>query len=446
MTTAALSDLSPAPDRRTSRDFHLYWLAGGANQLGSQASGIVFPLVALAVSGSPSAAGLVGALALAGRLAAAPAAGVLADRLPRKAMMVTSLLLAAASMGVVLFAVATDVVVIGLLAGAAFAEGIAQAGYEAAGAGAIRRVLPADSQQGLARLEARNHAAQITGPILGGGLYQLGRWIPFLFDVLSYLFAAACVAAIRTDLTPARTERTSFLADLRAGLRFVWWQPFLRFVTIWAAGINFVFGALVYYAILAAGQRETPAVSIGLILTIASAGGLLGALAAPQVLRRIRPMTVILVASWAMAGLVVALSFTRQTWGYGLVFGLVFLLSPLLGIIFQSRVIALTPDALQGRVATVMGTTGELLQLPAPLLAGVLVARYDPGVAPLVFAVGLAGLAAYTTVRLRRIGTAADATDADPHASASADAASHAGADAGAASAGTPDTVEGGRR
>lgn len=421
MTAASLSDLPPAQERYRARDFRLYWIAGGVNQLGSQASGIVFPLVALAVSDSPSAAGLVGALALAGRLIAAPGAGVLADRLPRKSMMVTALLLAAASMAVVLAAVAADAVVIGLLAGAAFAEGVAQAGYEAASAGAIRRVLPADDQRGLSRLEARNHAAQLTGPVVGGGLYQLGRWIPFLFDVVSYLVAAACVAAIRTDLTPERTGRTSFLTEFRAGLRFVWRQPFLRFVTIWAAGINFVFGALVYYAILAAGRRDTPALSIGLILTIASAGGLIGALTAPRVLARIRPMTAILVASWAMAGLVVGLSLTQRTWGYGLVFGLVFLLSPMLGIVFQSRVIALTPDGLQGRVATVMGTAGEVLQLPAPLLAGALVARYDPTVVPLVFAAGLAGLAAYTTFTLRRLArdappdeTAGAATDGPP--------------------------------
>ncbi|MEU8373672.1 MFS transporter [Micromonospora sp. NPDC048894] len=410
MTAAPSQETKPANSPHRGRDFRLYWIAGAIDQLGSQASGIVLPLVTLAVTGSPAAAGLVGALALAGRLVAAPVAGVLADRLPRKRMMVSSLLVAAAAMSTIFVVLVADVATLGLLAAAAFVEGIAQSGYEAAGSGAIRRLLPDDDQKALSRLEARNHAARLTGPLLGGVLYQLARWLPFLADTLSYLLAAALVATIRTDLTPERAERTSFRTDLRVGLRFVWRQPFLRFVTIWAAGINFTFGALVYYAILTAGRQGAPAASIGLILTIASVGGLSGALAAPMIFSRVRPTTVIVFASWAMVGLVVAMSQARQTWSYGLLFGLVFLLSPLLGVIFQSRVIALTPDELQGRVATVMGTVGEALQTPAPLLAGVLVAWYSPGTVALVFAAALALLATYTTVSLRQLRAGAGAT------------------------------------
>jgi MFS family permease len=413
MSAASTPDVTAAEATRR-RDFRLYWIAGAVDQLGSQTSGIVFPLVTLAVTGSPAAAGLVGALALAGRLVAAPVAGVLADRLPRKQMMVVSLLVAAVVMAGLFIGVAAGTVTLALLAGAAFVEGLAQSGYEAAGAGSIRRVLPADDKKALSRLEARNHAVQVVGPVFGGALYQLGRWVPFLVDAVSYVVSACLVSAIRTDLTPVRAERTSFLADLRDGLRFVWRQPFLRFVTIWAAAINFTFGALIYYAILTAGQQGAPAASIGLILTVASIGGLTGALAAPAVFARVRPMTVIIVASWAMVALVVAMSQARQTWTYGLLFGLVFLLSPLLGVIFQSRVIALTPDELQGRVGTVMGTAGEVLQTPAPLLAGLLVAWYNPSAVALVFAALLAVLAVYTTVNLRhlRAGTEDEPTDA----------------------------------
>ncbi|ROO52453.1 putative MFS family arabinose efflux permease [Micromonospora sp. Llam0] len=407
MTAASTADSTPTDGNR-KRDFRLYWIAGAVDQLGSQTSGIVFPLVTLAITGSPAAAGLVGALALAGRLVAAPAAGVLADRLPRKRMMVASLLLAAATMAVLFVSVASGTATLVVLAAAAFVEGLAQSGYEAAGAGSIRRVLPADDKKALSRLEARNHAVQIVGPVFGGALYQIGRWVPFLVDAVSYVVSAFLVSAIRTDLTPDRAERTSFLTDLRDGLRFVWRQPFLRFVTIWAAGINFTFGALIYYAILTAGQQGAAAASIGLVLTVASVGGLTGALLAPAVFSRVRPMTVIVVASWAMVALVAAMSQARQTWTYGLLFGLVFLLSPLLGVIFQSRVIALTPDELQGRVGTVMGTAGEVLQTPAPLLAGLLVAWYSPTAVALIFAAALAGLAVYTTVNLRQLRAGAE--------------------------------------
>lgn len=413
MTATSAQELPLNTSSSRARDFRLYWIAGGVNLLGSQASGLVLPLVALAVSGSPAAAGLVGGLGLAGRLVTAPVAGVLADRLPRKAMMVTALLVAAGAMAVVAGVLMAGAATLSVLAGAAFVEGVAQAGYESAGAGAIRRVLPADDQRALARLEARNHAMQIAGPMLGGGLYQLARWAPFLADVLSYVFAAACVAAIRTDLTPQRTERHSLLADLRAGLRFVWDQPFLRFVTFWAAGINFVFGALVYHTILVTGRRGELPLSIGLILAIASVGGLVGALAAPKLLQRVRPVVAIPIASWATVGLVAALAVARQPWSYGLLFGLVFLLTPMVAIVFQARAISITPDHLQGRVATVIGTTGEALRVLAPVLAGALVARYAPGVAALVFALLLAVLAVYATGNVRKLRGTAPAVEED---------------------------------
>ncbi|MEU7575100.1 MFS transporter [Micromonospora sp. NPDC049240] len=403
MTATSARESPFTLDSSRSRDFRLYWLAGGVNLLGSQASGLVLPLVALAISGSPTAAGLVGGVGLAGRLVTAPVAGVLADRLPRKAMMVTALLVAAGAIGMVTATLAAGAATLAVLTGAAFVEGVAQAGYESAGAGAIRRVLPADDKQALARLEARNHAMRIAGPMLGGALFQVARWMPFLADVMTYLIAASCVAAIRTDLSPQRTARHSFLTDLRAGLRFVWRRKFLRFVTFWAAGINFVLGALVYHTILVTGRRGDLPVSIGLILAIASVGGLIGALAAPGVLRRVRPVVAIPVVSWVTVGLVALLAVARQPWSYGLIFGLIFLLTPIVAIVFQSRAITVTPDHLQGRVATVIGTTGDVLRVFAPVVAGALVARFAPGIAALSLAVLTALLAAYATVNVRRL-------------------------------------------
>lgn len=123
MTATSARESPFTLDSSRSRDFRLYWLAGGVNLLGSQASGLVLPLVALAISGSPTAAGLVGGVGLAGRLVTAPVAGVLADRLPRKAMMVTALLVAAGAIGMVTATLAAGAATLAVLTGAAFVEG-----------------------------------------------------------------------------------------------------------------------------------------------------------------------------------------------------------------------------------------------------------------------------------------------------------------------------------
>ncbi len=391
------------------RDFRLYWLAGAADLLGSHASGLVLPLLVLALGGSPLTAGVLGTVAALGRVVLEPIAGVYADRWSRRALMIGAALVAGAAMGTVAIGVATGAVSLPLLFGAALVEGLAAAVYAAAAAGAIRAVLPlAEPERAVGALRAREQGAQLVGPGFGGALYQLASWAPFLADALSYLIAAGCVRAIGADLRPERSEvdgaaRPSFRTEFGAGLRFVWGQPLLRFVGLWAAGVNVIFGALYFHVVLVARLRGASAVSIGLILTLAGAAGLVGALLAPRLLAVIRPRTLVIAASWLMAGIVALLALTTTTWMYGLLLGLVFAVSPALSIVFQSRAIMLTPDGLQARVGTALGTLGEGAGVAAPLLAGLLVGAFAPATVAVLFGAALAGLALYATANVRHL-------------------------------------------
>jgi predicted MFS family arabinose efflux permease len=416
---AALSGLSGgglSGDRR--RDFRLYWLAGAADLLGSHASGLVLPLLVLALGGSPLTAGVLGTVAAVGKVAVEPIAGVYADRVSRRALMIGAALVAGAALGTIALTVAVGAVSLPVLFGAALIDGIASAVYGAAAAGAIRAVLPTDDpERAVGALRAREQGAQLVGPSFGGVLYQLAGWAPFLADAVSYLVAAGCVRAIRADLRPERPQpsevdsagRPSFRAEFAAGLRFVWRQPLLRFVGLWAAGVNVIFGALYFHVVLVARLRGASAGSIGLILTLAGGAGLVGALLAPRVLGLIRARTLVIVASWLMAGIVALLALTSTTWVYGLLLGLVFLVSPALSIVFQSRVIMVTPDGLQARVGTALGTLGEGAGVAAPLLAGLLVGAFSPATDALLFGVALAGLALYAGANVRHLSTAAAA-------------------------------------
>jgi predicted MFS family arabinose efflux permease len=401
------------PVRGARRDFRLYWLAGAADLLGSHASGLVLPLLVLALGGSPLTAGVLGTAAALGQVALGPVAGVYADRWSRRALMVGAALVAGTAMGAVAIAVATDSASLPVLFVAAVVEGLAAAVYAAAAAGAVRAVLPAaEPERAVGALRAREQGAQLVGPSFGGALYQLAAWAPFLADAVSYLIAAGCVRAIGADLRPRRSEvdgggpapeRPSFRAEFGAGLRFVWGQPLLRFVGLWAAGVNVIFGALYFHVVLVARLRGASAASIGLILTLAGAAGLVGALVAPRLLAVIRPRTLVVAASWLMAGIVALLALTTTTWVYGLLLGLVFAVSPALSIVFQSRAIMLTPDGLQARVGTALGTVGEGAGVAAPLLAGLLVGAFSPATVALLFGAALAGLALYATANVRHL-------------------------------------------
>ena len=388
-------------------DFRRFWVAGAVNRLGSHVSGLALPIVVLAAGGGPGTAGLVGTVGAAAELAASPAAGVYADRWPRRTMLVGSALLAALAMGAVAIGVATGTVPLALLFAAAAVEGLATSAYAAAASGAIRAVLPADNPEAaVGALQAREQGAQLVGPGVGGGLYQLTPWAPFLADTVSYLLAAACIRSIRTDLGPVRAEAaaapSTFRAELAEGVRYVAGKPFLRFVAVWAGGVNLVLGGLYFFVIVVARLRGSAPGAIGAALTAAGVAGLAGALLGPALLRRVRPRVVVIAASWLLVA-AVALAWASTTlWAYAVMLGAVSAAVPVLSILFQSKAILGTPDGLQGRVATALDLSSRAAGAAAPLLAGTLAATLAPATAAACFAAALAALAVYAAAGMGR--------------------------------------------
>lgn len=388
-----------SPFRR--RDFLLFWTAGAIDGLGTCASSLFLPLILLG-SGYPAGlAGLVATVALVSGLVVSPIAGVFADRWPRKPMMCAAALVAAGAMGSVFVTVALGHVVLAHVLVAAVIEQAASATYGAAASGTIRRLVPPrEYARAIGHLQARDQAVQIVGPTLGGVLYQLARWVPLLADAASFLLVAALSKAIRTDLTPERDgPPASFTRDLAEGLRFVRAEPFLRFVVVWTAGINALLGALYFHAVFASHARGAGPSAIGLILTLAGVGGLLGALAAPWLVRRVPAARIVTGASWAMVPTAAGLAFASRTWAYGLLLSGVSLIVPSVVVVLQTRAVLVTPDRLLARMGTVLGTAGQGVAVLAPLAAGVLVTAYGGRAVALGCAGAFAGLALYATVR-----------------------------------------------
>ncbi|MFD3327536.1 MFS transporter [Streptomyces sp. NPDC058701] len=391
---------APSPLFRR-RDFTLFWAAGAIDGLGTCASSLFLPLILLGAGYPAGLAGLVASVALISGLVVSPVAGVYADRWPRKRMMYVAALVAAGAMGSVFVSLALGHVVLVHVLAAAVVEQAASATYGAAASGTIRRLVPPEGYaRAIGYLQARDQAVQIVGPTLGGVLYQLARWVPLLADAVSFLLVAALSKAIRADLTPAGADpHASFTRDLVEGLRFVWAESFLRFVVVWTAGINALLGALYFHAVFTSHAQGASPSSIGLILTLAGVGGLLGALAAPWLVRRVPAARIVTGASWAMVPTAAGLAFASRTWVYGLLLGGVSLIVPSVAVVLQTRAVLITPDRLLARMGTVLGTAGQGIAVLAPVTAGVLVAAYGGRAVALGCAGAFAGLALLATVR-----------------------------------------------
>ncbi|MCZ4122331.1 MFS transporter [Streptomyces sp. H39-S7] len=394
---------SASPFRR--RDFFLFWTAGAVDGLGTCASSLFLPLILLGAGYPAGLAGLVASVSLVSGLVVSPVAGVFADRWPRKPMMYTAAVVAAGAMGSVFVAVALGHVVLAHVLVAAVIEQAASATYGAAASGTIRRLVPpGEYTRAIGYLQARDQAVQIVGPTLGGVLYQLARWVPLLADAVSFLLVAVLSKAIRADLTPVREgPAASFTRDLAEGLRFVWAEPFLRFVVVWTAGINALLGALYFHAVFASHARGASPSSIGLILTLAGVGGLLGAFAAPWLVRRVPAGRIVTSASWAMVPTAAGLAFASRTWAYGLLLSGVSLIVPSVVVVLQTQAVLVTPDRLLARMGTVLGTAGQGVAVLAPVAAGVLVTAYGGRSVALGCAGAFAGLALYATFRARLV-------------------------------------------
>lgn len=192
-----------------NRDYMLLWSGEVLSELGSQTSAVAYPLLILALTGSPAKAGVVGlAKWLPPALFAVPA-GALADHVDRKRLMIAcdaTRLVAAAS-----------VVTMLILGRPPYAQIIAVAFIDGAlfitsyicERGALRQVVPSDQiQDGVAQNEARTFAASIIGPPLGGILFAAARALPFIADTASFLCSMTAISLTRSDFQSTGTTST----------------------------------------------------------------------------------------------------------------------------------------------------------------------------------------------------------------------------------------------
>ncbi|GFE12573.1 hypothetical protein Sgleb_06200 [Streptomyces glebosus] len=405
-TAPAVAPAAPLPHVR--RDIRLFWWAGTCDALGSQTSGLVLPLLLLTLGRSPAEVGALAGLSAVATLLLGPFAAVPADRGARKHLMVGSALVSAAAMAGVTAAVAAGPVPLAVLIAAVLVERCATSCYEAAALGTVALVCPpGEYRRVLSRLQAGERGALVLGPALGGLLFHAERWLPFLADALSYAVAAGCIGAMRAPLAPPREQqppagpvrrgRRSRVAEAAAGLALIRREPFLRLALLWISAVNALLVALYYTTVFALQHDGRGAAPLGLVLALAGAAGLAGALAAPRISGRRSAGRVLVTVSWLMVPPAAALAMARDAWHFGLLFGLLCLLTPVATVALQARIIQVIPPGLQARTGTVLATVSGATAAVAPALAGLSADRAGAAVTVIGCAVLLAGLALHTT-------------------------------------------------
>ena len=336
------------------RDYMLLWSGQVVSTLGSAAAGIVYPLLILAITDSPGAAGIAAALRSLPYLLFSLPVGALIDRWDRKRVMIVCDILRAAALMALPAAMAFGVLSLWQIYLVAFVEGSLFVFFNLAEVAGLARVV---AKEDLARATAQNEAAfgaaQIAGPSLGTLLFQtLGRAAPFIANALSFIVSALALWKIRTSFRgprPAGPPR-ALRHEIAEGLQWLWRQPLIRYMAGLTGAMNFVGAATPLLLIVLAKQLGASDGYVGLVFSIGGVGGIVGSLIGGRVQRRFSFGQVVCGVCWALALLFPLYALAPRFYLLGAVFALICLLGPVYNVVQFSYRIALIPDALQGRV------------------------------------------------------------------------------------------------
>lgn len=373
-----------------SHDYWRLWCAAALSNLGDGIRAAAFPLLVAFLTRDPAAvAGLSVALHLPWLVLGLPA-GVVVDRLDRRHLWTWTNGGRAATLGLLLLALATGRLDVWGLYALAFLLGTGEILVDGATLAMVPRVVPALA---LERANGRLLAAEIAGnefagPPLGAALFSVAVALPFAANAGALAVAVMLVLSLPAVFVPGRTvPRTRVRTDLGEGLRWLLRHRVLRTVTAVAAVWNLVdtawFAILVLYAADVLGVGE---LAFGVLLAVGAVGGIVGALLAPRLSRSLGWRSVLAWALVLAAGTQLALGVASDVVVAGSMLALSSMSFGLGNVVVRTMRQSLVPDELLGRVnsayrtlayggavlgSIVGGLLATHLGLRAPLLAGV---------------------------------------------------------------------------
>jgi MFS family permease len=411
MTAATAPAAPPAAPLSRNRDYRLLWSGQAMSELGVHATTIAFPLLVLAITGSAAASGLVlGTIAAAHLIAGLPA-GALVDRWNRKAIMLgceAAQALAAASLVAAVWwnPAWWDRVSVPHLVAVAAVMGVCAALFEPAEDASLPHIVTTEQLPAAVALNsARTNLGQLSGTAAGGFLFAVGRFVPFVLDLITHLAALLALAFVRLPPRQVRPEPAGKLwREIVVGLGWVWQQRHIRVTALCAVMLNLFFSAFYLVVIVLAQSRGVTAGEIGVMAAMLGVGGILGSLVAPYLHKKLTPFLSIAGVFWALTLLTPIAAVVHNGYLMGALFFAMALLPPTANTTIMTEQLLLTPDELRGRLGGVIGLITGIAGAVGPVLGGLLTELVAGGTAVLVCTGGIAAVTLLVTANstLRR--------------------------------------------
>lgn len=362
------------------RDFRLLWTGQTLTLLGSFVSQVAYPFQILQLGGSAVELGALASIFTAASLVFLLLGGAIADRIPRRTLIIVTELASGVITAVVSLLGFTGMLEIWHLYVAAALFGAAVS-FSGPAIGAMipelvpeEILVPGNAVRGLSR-----QAARTGGPVIGGLLVAaVGPPAAFAFDALTFFASALAVMFIRARPVVA-AKTASILAEIREGFAFVFATEWL-WVTIFGWSVvnaGFIGAFVVGLPLLVTDVLMAGAVTFGVINAAVGVGEALGAAVIGQLRIRRAGIAMYLFAVGSGVGLLLYGLVPNLAGALvaGLVLGFTFVC---FGVLWESALQRHVPRQMLGRVTSVDWFGGTLLGPVAPIAAALIIEAYGP--------------------------------------------------------------------
>ena len=318
-------------------------------------------------------------------------AGVVADRVSRRAIVITTGLARVAILALLVTSILTHHVDTGVVLVALFLFGVNEAFGETTTSTLLPMVVPDKADLGIANARSLTGVIvwnQLAGPPIGAALFAAGTSLPFVSEGVCVLAGVLLISRVRLPARVRRELPSRVRDDIREGWRWLWAHPAIRTLAITIFTFNVTFGAAWSVLVLYARERlGLGAIGFGLITTAGAVGGLAGTASYGWLERRV-PLGVIMRGGLVIETLTeLTLALTRWAWLALIVFAIFGAHAFIWGTTSTSVRQRAVPSEFQGRVGSVY-LTGVVGGIVIGSAIGGLVASIWGVTAPFWFACG----------------------------------------------------------
>lgn len=258
-TSAARRSFWRAPN------YAAWFTADTASAAGGSLRALAVSLAGYAVSGSTAAAGWLGTTALIAQQAASVFGGTFVDRHERRTLIVVNAAVGVCTWGSVAALLVARMLTYPLLLVIATLGSAVSGFLDSATDAMLRSIIGVrDYPKALSLNRGRDATINIAGNPVGGFLYGVAPWLPFLVTACLYALSGAAARRIRAPRKAhAPTARPSFFGDFVSGWSWSLHKPLLVTVMIAAAVLNYGVNGVEYAIQLHLMQLNTSATLIG---------------------------------------------------------------------------------------------------------------------------------------------------------------------------------------